>query len=70
MPDSEEAAWLRENWNADRLGRYEGVWIAVRGREVVASGPDLEALNRSVDALPISDPEPLNAFVVLGPLQV
>ena len=69
MPDSDEAAWLRENWNRDGLGQFDRRWIAVLGREVVASAESLDDLYRQTADASACGREPLVAFVVLGPLQ-
>ena len=66
MPESDDAAWLREHWNREVLGQYDGKWIAVLRSEIRASGSSVEeVLSKASDA----GEAPLFAFVVLGPLQ-
>ena len=61
---SEEAIWLRDNWNPDMLGRFENLWIAVKGQDVIGASDDLDQLmDRTMDA------GPLYAFVHFGVLQ-
>jgi hypothetical protein len=61
---SEEALWLRENFNDEALGRYRDMWIAVKGRGVAAASPDLDDLLAETIGM-----DPLYAFVALDPLQ-
>lgn len=41
MVESSDAAKLRDNWNEDRLGQYEGRWIAFRNGEVEGANLNL-----------------------------
>ncbi len=43
MATEEDASALRRQWNPDTLGRYEGEWIAFRGK-VRANHPRLDYL--------------------------
>ena len=61
---SEEARFLREHWDPDFLGRYEGQWIAVLGREVIMAHTSIEAL-----AAETIRRRPLYAFVTFADLQ-
>jgi hypothetical protein len=64
MPESVEAKYLRENWNALRLSQYKNKWIAVEGSEIVGSGGTLS------EAMEDQKPgKPLYAFVLLGRVQ-
>lgn len=44
MVETTDAAKLRENWREDRLGEFEGQWIAFRNGEVENTNLNLNAL--------------------------
>ena len=54
MPESIEAAWLREQWrsNPSLINDFDGRWIAVRGTEIVGAHERLAALIRDVEGPP------------------
>jgi hypothetical protein len=61
---SPEATWLRANWNRDRLGQYEKLWIAVKDTAIIYSSPNLETiLSETIQR------DPLYAYVYFDPLQ-
>ncbi len=41
MATEADEAMLRDVWNPETLGHYEGQWIAFRNGEVLQSSPDL-----------------------------
>lgn len=57
MPESIEAAWLRERWRTDPslASDFDGRWIAVRGTEIVGANERLATLILEVEGPP---PEP------------
>ena len=61
---SAEAAFLRQHWSPEFLGRYEGRWIAVLGNEVIGDSEDFGAL--AADTI---RHRPLYAFVTFRDLQ-
>jgi hypothetical protein len=69
MSESIEAEWLRLHWSEEYLGRYRSNWVAVRGREVIASGENLEDVMDKVNAVGYTEEKPLYAFVYFGELQ-
>ncbi|HEX3158244.1 MAG TPA: hypothetical protein VHQ45_06980 [Gemmatimonadaceae bacterium] len=58
MPESIEAAWLREQWRANPslINDFDGRWIAVRGTEIVGAHERLAALIRDVEGPPPPQP--------------
>ena len=61
---SQEADWLRANWDPAVLGRYEGEWIAVLGSEVIGADAELDTLlDRTARYVP------LYAYVTFEPRQ-
>lgn len=75
QPDeSIESKWLRENWNTEILGKFDGMWIAVMGTIIIASNESdsgiLNDINRYFSDVPIIlNPKPLLAYVYFGQLQ-
>lgn len=45
MATEADEAMLREQWSLDRLGPYEGQWIAFRNNEVLLSSPNFGVLS-------------------------
>jgi hypothetical protein len=61
---SQEANWLRENWNMETLGQYKGQWIAVLSDQIIEHSSSLdEILSQTIGR------NPLYAFVYFEPLQ-
>lgn len=67
--ESPESVWLRANWNEERLGAYDRMWIAVK--QLPDSTVDVIGAHAFQDELIAStaDRNPLYAYVLLGPLQ-
>jgi hypothetical protein len=69
MADSSDAQRLRESWTVERLGSYEGKWIAFQYGEVRGNHFSLRELS-SRFAQEISEGKgPLFAFVTFQVLQ-
>ena len=70
MSESEEAKWLRFNWNEEHLGQYQNNWIAVRGQDVIANSDNFKGLiyESRIQELEAGE-KPLYAFVYFGELQ-
>jgi len=61
---SAEAIWLRDHWDAETLGPYEGFWISVIREGVTDKDTSISNL-----IVRTKTSNPLYAYVMLGPRQ-
>lgn len=47
----ESVVWFRGERGAGRMARYQKMYVAVLGKQVLDADPDLEVLGRRIDAL-------------------
>ena len=69
MADANDAQRLRELWNPDSLGRFEGKWIAFKHGEVSDANANLAELSAGYQTDMANGEGPIFAFVTFSALQ-